>query len=108
MAPPFHPVSVSVEADPALLNSAGIRVATVKFYYDYGGGEKIDQVTIKGTDAVPAQLAEFMLKQDQFDYDYEIVWRLFGNKSLTTGRKKSSDSLLYVDEIPADAIPVAN
>ena len=108
VAPPFHPVSVSVEADPALLNSAGIRVATVKFYYDYGGGEKIDQVTIKGTDAVPAQLAEFMLKQDQFDYDYEIIWRLFGNKSLTTGRKKSSDSLLYVDEIPPDAIPVAN
>jgi hypothetical protein len=108
VTPPFHPMSVSVEADPALLSSSGIRVATVKFFYDYGAGEKIEQVTLKGTDPVPAQLAEFMLKQDQFDYEYEVTWRLFGNKSLTTGRKKSSDSLLYVDEIPADAIPVTN
>jgi hypothetical protein len=108
VAPPFHPVSVSVEADPALLASAGIRVATVKFYYDYGAGEKIEQVTLKGTDPVPAQLAEFMLKQAQYDYEYEIVWRLFGNKSLTSGRKKSSDSLLYIDEIPGDAQAVLN
>ncbi|MEP6794696.1 MAG: hypothetical protein ABJB16_10250, partial [Saprospiraceae bacterium] len=108
VAPPFHPVEVSVEADPSILTSAGIRVATVKFFYDYGAGEKIEQVTLKGTDPVPAQLAEFMLKQGQYDYEYEIVWRLFGNKSLTTGRKKSSDSLLYVDEIPADAQALTN
>ena len=108
VAPPFHPVGVSVEADPALLTEAGIRVATVKFYYDYGAGEKIEQITIKGTDPVPAALADFMLKQGQYDYEYEIVWRLFGNKSLTTGRKKSSDTLLYVDEIPSDAQAVAN
>jgi hypothetical protein len=108
VAPPFHPVTVSVEADPAMLSSAGIRVATVKFFYDYGAGEKQEQVTLKGTDPVPAQLAEFMLKQGQYDYEYEIVWRLFGNKSMTTGRKKSSDSLLYADEIPPDAQIVTN
>lgn len=108
VAPPFHPVEVSVEADPALLTSAGIRIATIKFYYDYGAGEKVEQVSIKGTDPVPAQLAAFMLKQGQYDYEYEIIWRLFGNKSLTTGRKKSSDSLLYVDEIPADAQALTN
>ena len=108
VAPPFHPVEVSVEADPSMLVSSGIRIATVKFYYDYGAGEKIEQVTLKGTDAVTAQLAEFMLKQGQYDYEYEIIWRLFGNKSFTTGRKKSSDSLLYVDEIPADAQAMTN
>jgi hypothetical protein len=80
--------------------------ATAKFYYDYGAGEKVEQVTIKGNQEVPADLAEFMLKQGQYDYEYEIVWRLFGNKTLTSGRKKSSDSLLYVDEIPDDAVEV--
>jgi hypothetical protein len=104
LAPPFHPVQVSVEADPEMLKEAKIRLATVKFYYDYGAGEKIEQVTIKGNQDVPADLAEFMLKRGVYDYEYEINWRLFGNKRLTTGRKKTSDSLLYIDEIPDDAI----
>jgi hypothetical protein len=103
VAPPFHPVAVSVEADPKLLQEAQIRLATVKFYYDYGAGMKEEQVTIKGTQQVPAALAEFMLKRGSYDYEYEIVWRLIGSKTLSSGRKKSSDALIYVDEIPADA-----
>ncbi|MBT1687592.1 hypothetical protein [Dawidia soli] len=103
LAPPFHPVSVSIEADPKLLQEAKIRLATVKFYYDYGAGMKEEQVTIKGTEQVPAALAEFMLKRGSYDYEYEIVWRLMGSKTLSSGRKKSSDALIYVDEIPADA-----
>ncbi|MCD9018169.1 hypothetical protein [Parachryseolinea silvisoli] len=103
VAPPFHPVAVSVEADPKLLQEAQIRLATVKFYYDYGAGLKEEQVTIKGTQQVPAALAEFMLKRGNYDYEYEIVWRLMGSKTLSSGRKKSSDALIYVDEIPADA-----
>jgi hypothetical protein len=104
LAPPFHPVTVSVEADPAMLQSSKIRFATVKFYYDYGAGEKEEQVTIKSNQSVPAVLAEFMLKRGNYDYEYEIVWRLFGNKTLTSGRKRSSDALIYVDEIPSTAV----
>ena len=106
LAPPFHPVQVSVEADPEMLKDAEIRLATVKFYYDYGAGEKVEQVTIKGNQELPADLAEFMLRRGEYDYEYEINWRLFGNRRLTTGRKKSSDSLLYVDEIPKDATEI--
>jgi hypothetical protein len=104
LAPPFHPVSVSVEADPKVMQEARIRLATVKFYYDYGAGEKEEQVTIKGNQSVPAALAEFMLKRGKYDYEYEIIWKIFGNKSLTTGRRKSSDTLIYVDEIPDNAL----
>lgn len=104
LAPPFHPVTVSVEADPDMMREARIRLATVKFYYDYGAGEKVEQVTIKTTDDMPAKIAEFMLKQGEYDYEYEINWRLFGNKRLTSGRKKTSDTLIYVDEIPEDAM----
>ncbi|MEK7256561.1 MAG: hypothetical protein AAB316_17530 [Bacteroidota bacterium] len=106
LAPPFHPMQVSVEADPALLKEQDIRLATVKFFYDYGGGEKVEAVTLKGGDQATAQLAEFMLKNGQYDFEYEVTWRLKGNRSLSSGRKKSSDTLLYVDEIPADATEV--
>ncbi len=104
VAPPFHPMQVSVEADPKLLEEQGIRVASVKFYYDFGAGEKVEAVTIKSSDDMTAQIAEFMLKNGSYDYQYEIIWRVKGNKTFSTGRKNASETLLYVDEIPADAI----
>ncbi len=106
IGPPFHPVQVSVEADPELLSDQGIRVIGVKFFYDYGAGEKVESVTLKSTDQITAQIAEFMLKTDRYDYEYEIVWRVKGNKTFTSGRKKASETLLYVDEIPTDASEV--
>jgi hypothetical protein len=106
VGPPFHPVQVSVEADPKLMTDQGIRVAAVKFFYDYGAGEKVESVTIRASDQITAQIAEFMLKTDRYDYEYEVVWRLMGNKSMSSGRRKASETLLYVDEIPADAIEV--
>jgi hypothetical protein len=85
-APPFHPMQVSVEADPGLLADQGIRVTTVKFYYDYGAGEKVEAVTLRSSDKITAQIAEFMLKNNSYDYEYEITWRVMGNKTLTSGR----------------------
>ncbi|NBA84879.1 hypothetical protein GVN16_03865 [Emticicia sp. CRIBPO] len=105
LAPPFHPVSVSVEASPALIKAAGIRLVTTKFYYNYGGGEKVEQVAIRSEDPVMAKKADFMLNKNNYDYEYEIIWRLTGNRTVTTGRKKSNDTILYVDEIPAELLP---
>jgi hypothetical protein len=104
LTPPFHPVSVSVEANPTLLTNAQVRLVTVKFYYDYGAGEKLEQVAIKADDKNQAQRVDFMLKPNQYEYDYEVIWRLAGNKTITTGRQKSNDALLYVDEIPQNLI----
>jgi hypothetical protein len=104
LAPPFHPVSVDVEANPTLLTDAKVRLVTVKFYYDYGAGEKMEQVSIKAEDKAAAQHVDFMLKPNQYDYEYEVVWRLAGNRTITTGRQKSNDAMLYVDEIPENLI----
>ncbi|MCF8325546.1 MAG: hypothetical protein K9I84_11355 [Leadbetterella sp.] len=100
LAPPFHPVKIDFEASPDLVKENQIRLINIKIYYDYGDGEKMEQVTIKSTDKVLAQKAEFMLKNGNYTYDYEINWRLSGNKVVSSGRKKSSDTTLYVDELP--------
>lgn len=100
LAPPFHPVAVSVEANPDSLQRAAIRLVTVKFYYDYGAGEKMEQVSIKSSDKNMAQKAEFMLKKNQYEYTYEVIWKLAGNATVSTGKLKSTDTMLYVDEIP--------
>jgi len=100
LAPPFHPVSVSVEANPTLLANAQVRLVTVKFYYDYGAGEKMEQVALRADDKNLAQRVDFMLKPGQYNYDYEVIWRLTGNRTITTGRQPSNDAVMYVDEIP--------
>lgn len=103
LSPPIKLKTVKIEASPDLLKENQIRMATVKFYYDYGEGEKTEQISIKNTDKVTTQVAEFMLKKDIPDvYEYEIVWRLTGNRTLSSPRKKSNDETIYVDELPSN------
>jgi hypothetical protein len=104
LAPPFHPVSVSVEANPTLLANAQVRLVTVKFYYDYGAGEKMEQAVLRADDKNLAQRVDFMLKPNQYDYGYEVIWRLSGNRTMSTGRLTANDVVLYVDEIPEKLI----
>jgi len=40
-----------------------------------------------------------MLPKDTIEYDYEITWRLKGNKTETSGRHTTSEPILFVDEI---------
>ena len=44
---------------------------------------------------------DFILPADTVDYDYEITWRLKGNRTVSSGRKSASDAVLFVDEVPA-------
>ena len=100
LAPPFHPIKIDVEANADLMKDNQIRLINVKFFYDFGDGEKTEQVNIKSTDKITAQKAEFMLKNNNYSYAYEVTWRLNGNKTISSGRKNTSDTFLYVDELP--------
>jgi len=42
-----------------------------------------------------------MLPAEEYEYAYEVSWRLRGNRSLSIPRARSSDTILYVDELPA-------
>jgi len=75
-------------------------MVNVKFYYNYGGGEKVQQINIRADQQTTAATAELLLPQNVYDYDYEITWRLTGNREVKSGRKKSNYTLLYVDELP--------
>ena len=108
IAPPFYPIEVEIGAEADTLRKAGIRLVTVKFYYDFGAGEKIEQVNIRSTDKSPSKTVEFMLKPSANNYEYEIIWRLAGNKVFSSGRKKTNDTIIYVDNITPDAILIPN
>jgi hypothetical protein len=108
IAPPFHPIEVEVSADADTMQKAGLRLVTVKFYYDFGTGEKIEQVNIKSSDKIISRKVDFMLRPGTSNYEYEIVWRLAGNKILTSGRRKTNDTIIYVDNITSDALVIPN
>jgi hypothetical protein len=100
LAPPYQRRSVELQADQAALTAAGVRAITVKIFYSLGGAEQIKQVTLNPAKGQLSEKIEFMLPENSFNYDYEINWRLTGNRSATSGRRSGSDSLLFVDELP--------
>jgi hypothetical protein len=100
VAPPFTRRIVELQADPKTLTDAGVRSITVKVYYGLGGVEQVKQVTLNAAKGPLSEPVEFMSPQGKLDYDYEITWQLKGDRALTSGRKKSSTDLLFVDELP--------
>lgn len=100
VAPPVRPITVDVEASPDLLKAAQVRAVNVKFFYNYGGGEKVEQINIRTEQTVTASKVELLLPQNVYDYEYEILWLLSGNRQIKSGRQKTNNTMLYVDELP--------
>ena len=98
-APPYQIRSVSLEADPE--NMDDVRSTTVRLYYDLGGQEQVEQVTLRTSRPEDfSRPIEFMLPTGEFEYGYDISWRLRGNRSLSAPRSSTNESILYVDELP--------
>lgn len=100
LSPPYQRRTVDLEADPGAVTTAGIRAITVKLFYDLGSGEQVKQATLNPAKNQLSQSVEFMLPKDKLDYAYEVTWRLSGNRTVTSGRRTASDSVLFVDELP--------
>lgn len=101
LAPPFQKRSVDLQADPDEIAKAGVRSITVRVFYKLGDTEQVKQVTLNATKGQLSDRIDFILPSDKVSYDYQIDWRLKGNKTVTSGRKSASDAVLFVDEVPA-------
>lgn len=102
LAPPFQRRTVTLEAtDMEALEEAGVRAITVKVYYDLGGEDLVRQEVLNASKGELSRTVEFMLPANEFEYDYEISWTLRGNRTLSSGRRTTSDAILFVDELPA-------
>jgi hypothetical protein len=100
LAPPYQRRSVELEADPEVIADAGVRTITVKLYYYLGDSEQTEQVTLNAFKGELSKRVDFFLPKNQYEYEYEISWRTRGQGSLTSGRRQSSDAILFVDELP--------
>jgi hypothetical protein len=101
LSPPFRKASVDLQADPDLIAQAGVRLITVKIYYKLGGTEQVKQVSLNTSKGQLSDRVDFILPAGALDYDYEVTWQLKGNRSVSSGRKKTSQSILFVDDVAA-------
>ena len=100
LAPPYQKNKVEIEADPELLKELEVRMVSVKLYYKVEGKEFMKQVTlIPNRDRLSEQM-EFLSLSNNQNYEYEITWRLKGNRVVKSGRLNGSDNFLFVDELP--------
>lgn len=100
LAPPYQRRTVTLEADPDTLRDAEVRAITASIFYQLGDVQKSKQVTLNVAKGQISEKIEFMLPADNHEYEYEINWRLRGNRSLQSGRQRSTEALLFVDELP--------
>jgi hypothetical protein len=45
---------------------------------------------------------DFLSAQETPSYEYEITWRLRGNRSVKSERTSTSEAVLLVDELPEE------
>jgi hypothetical protein len=101
LAPPYQRRSVELQADADMLKDAQVRLVTVKVHYDLAGAEQVRQASLNPSKGQLSEKIEFMLPGEEYDYEYEIIWRLTGNRTVASGRQTSSEAVLFVDEVPA-------
>jgi hypothetical protein len=95
---PYQRRTVELRADPAELVKAEVRSVNVKLFYDLGGAPQIKQATLDAAKPQTSQI-EFMSLPGTVDYEYEVTWRLKGNRSVSSGRQKASDAWLDVSDV---------
>ncbi len=101
LAPPFQKRSVDLQADPEAITAAGVRSITVKLFYKLGDTEQVKTVTLNASKGQLSDKIDFILPADTANYDYQIDWRLKGNRAVSSGRKTGSEAILFVDEVPS-------
>lgn len=100
LAPPYERRTIQLDGSPEDLADAQVRSVTVRIYYELGGEEKVEQVTLRADRGDASRRVEFIVPLGQLDYDFEIQWRLRGNRTVSSGRGTTNSSVLYVDELP--------
>ena len=58
------------------------------------------QLTLNAAAPTFVGRVDFVMPRNLVDYDYEIAWRLTGNREVTSGRQKTSSTILELDDVP--------
>ncbi|MDI6828134.1 MAG: hypothetical protein QME62_06605 [Armatimonadota bacterium] len=108
VTPPYLKRTIHLEADPNVIQQAGVRLITVKLFYKLGETEQMKQMTLNPASSQLSQTIEYIRPAEQLQYNYEITWRLKNGQTVSSGRKSSTDDFIFCDELPSQAVALVN
>ena len=101
LAAPHRYREVMVDADPSILKDNNVRLVTVTFRSELLGKEQSRQISLKtGSSGSLSKVIEYAHTEGDYNYDYDIVWRVRGGERVTSGPQKGSDTIIFADELP--------
>jgi hypothetical protein len=101
VSPPFTRRQLKLEADPNTLQTAGVRMVTVKVYYkDPSGAEQMKQAMLNPASGQLSQTLDYIRQGDKLDYSYELSFRMKDGRTVNTPRKPATDDFILCDEMP--------
>jgi hypothetical protein len=101
IAPPHRYREVKFKGVISALEAQEVRSANITFYSDFMGEQLTDELSFEVGESPSSQIIEYAYEADRPpEFEYEIRWRLFGNRSVASGRLRSTDDIIYIDELP--------
>ncbi len=99
LIPPFSRRTIQLEVfEEEALRAAGVRSVSVRV--GAGGDARVRQTTLNTTRGQLSGELSFVSPADQLEYEYEIQWRLRGNRSVSSGVQRTDQEILYIDPPP--------
>jgi hypothetical protein len=102
VSPPTDYRTIRLEADPEMLKEQKIRHVEATINYTLFGTPFSKKITLSSTEEAPTKEVEYVHERGDYNYGYELAWRLFGNKWVRTGPQESEDTVVYCDELPEE------
>jgi hypothetical protein len=94
---PYTRREIELDGDAEELESANVRAVVFTLYYKLGGVERTEKLTLKPGKSVLNTKVAYIRPVGDDDFDYEMLWVLKGNKTVTSGRQHSTSEYLLVD-----------
>ena len=99
LSPPYQRRFIDSQADPEILKK-GVRSITVNLYSTLDGKEFSRQITLIPSRNELSKQVEILVPAGELAFEYEISMRMRGNKVVKSERVSTTESLLFVDEMP--------
>ncbi|MCC6282393.1 MAG: hypothetical protein IT262_17450 [Saprospiraceae bacterium] len=100
LAAPFVRNEVLIESDPDVMRGRNIRSAEVKFFYKIADKEQTKQVRLNMKQDQFSSSADIYVPRNNTAFDYEVTWFAADGSSKNSGRLKSTNTVIYIDNIP--------
>lgn len=95
LTPPYVRRAIELEGDPETLE--GVRAITVRLYYAAGDEERYSEALLRPELGGYVGTADVLLPVGEAEYEYEITWHYGSQRTLTSGRQLTSQSILFLD-----------